>query len=405
MELAIHRCAITGAQRQGDIGGAAQAQRLFEQFDLATGGIVVQQGKDVATDQVGHFGLAEFGERRVDEHQPVRGALGTAFDNGHPVAQPRQRGFEQGEVLLEALAFHQFDQHAQAARRFQMQRRPTPCAAAHGLLPQIETLARRQPRIGDVLQLGQLRVAGPFDLLHLLAAGPQQGATRLRHQRHEDETGCQWGEVGQLREHLADGVHMQGADRILAQGVVVFGFEMFADAAQRLCIRHAAMTADFIAMEDRHAIGVDHVHQVRGHVGEHVHGQVLGVVEVGDQFFADGQQHRLQPRPPHRLQRADAPGQRAGHRIGGIAHGMAGEVRAVVVTGNQPPQRIVDHDRGHQGGADAHVGQVFQMHRRDAAQADIAQIHRGAQARMQGGLDRRRLVPHIGDLAHAVAQV
>nr|OOW62993.1 hypothetical protein Xcnt_16730 [Xanthomonas campestris pv. centellae] len=63
-----------------------------------------------------------------------------------------RKRFQQDFTLLEASL-------SQAARRFQMQRRPTPCAAAHGLLPQIETLARRQPRIGDVFLLFFLKIS------------------------------------------------------------------------------------------------------------------------------------------------------------------------------------------------------------------------------------------------------
>ncbi len=59
---------------------------------------------------------------------------------------------------------------------------------------------------------------------------------------------------------------------------------------------------------------------------------MLGVVEIGDQLFADGEQHRFQPRARDCLQRADATGQWAGDRIGGIAHGVAGELRAVEIS-------------------------------------------------------------------------
>ncbi len=82
----------------------------------------------------------------------------------------------------------------------------------------------------------------------------------------------------------------------------------------------------------------------------------------------------------------------------GRAHLVAGFMRAgVMAAGDEPPQPSLAQQRdGHRRG-DAHVAQIFEVDRRDAAQPGVAEVERRSRGRIQGGHDRHRLIVDVGD--------
>ena len=90
--------------------------------------------------------------------------------------------------------------------------------------------------------------------------------------------------------------------------------------------------------------------------------------------------------------------------LGGDAHRHRQRLRLVVMAGDQAPELAADDDRDRHRRRDAHVAQIFEMHRRDAAQMGEGEVERGA-----GGVEFRRdeaaRPAGVGDDADRVLQI
>ena len=103
-------------------------------------------------------------------------------------------------------------------------------------------------------------------------------------------------------------------------------------------------------------------------------------------------------------QRVEMHREELAQHLGRRTLGHAQHLGLVMVTGDQPPQRALDDDRDRHRGGDAHIAQIFAMHRRHAAQMRIGQIQRLAQRALHRH-HRHRGIVHIADHPDRVAQI
>ena len=88
--------------------------------------------------------------------------------------------------------------------------------------------------------------------------------------------------------------------------------------------------------------------------------------------------------------------------IASHAHRIRHMAGAAVVAGQHAPQAVVDQDRNAHRRGHAHVLQVFDVHRRHAAQHAVAHVERGTGGAAEHGY---RCIVHVGNQPHRVDDV
>jgi hypothetical protein len=76
-----------------------------------------------------------------------------------------------------------------------------------------------------------------------------------------------------------------------------------------------------------------------------------------------------------------------------------------VVAADQPPQPLLPREAGHEGGPDAHVGEVLEVQRRHAAEGAARHVHVATGDGREPREQRRRLVGHVDQHPDPVLQV
>ena len=137
-------------------------------------------------------------------------------------------------------------------------------------------------------------------------------------------------------------------------------------------------------------VGVVQQGVVRGHGAEQLIGDVAGAAFELDQFLA------LAAFEPHREHLGQEFADRA--PLEGRRH------RRIVMAGEQAPELVVHDDRDRHGGAHAHVSQIFDVDRRDAAQDRKGQVQRPSLL-VQHRPDGHRFGVDVGDDAEQVAAI
>ena len=237
--------------------------------------------------------------------------------------------------------------------------------------------------------------------LQLLLAQPHQVVALRGRQLHREHAAGRGRQAGQRRAGLAD---RRGAERALA-------LLRLDPAAQRTQLRRGRHLAagQHLAVVEQHGPGGLQRLQQRARVAEQRQPPVA---------FGGGGLDQPLLQAPHLdrdlgtgvvLDGGDARGNGLAEQFAGGAHRTGQVARLVVMAGDQAPQPAFAHQRDHQRGRDAHVHQVLQVQRRHAAQ--VAQRHvqfalrAGCLAAEQVRHQRGRLVVHVDQHAHAVAQV
>ncbi|MNO24586.1 hypothetical protein D3C76_144110 [compost metagenome] len=245
---------------------------------------------------------------------------------------------------------------AQFNHTFDDQRVPGLAITAHVLLPAFEAVPRVQLALRAELFR---RLPGPVHRAHLFRAEPHQVVRMDLRDGHRQHTA---GMGRQLRQ-LVD----------VAAYVVAVEYRVFTALGQpmhqRRDLRLRWRLADQVAAvgrDHRSAAGVGELQQDLGQVAQAVTDAVMvghrrnhahDVLAQVEQFARAGVG----------LARFDLQRQHAGQQLAGGASRQAHRARLIVVTGHQPPQLPVDHDRQRHRRQGAHVAHVLQVHRRHAA--------------------------------------
>lgn len=321
------------------------------------------------------------------------------LEAGHLRQLPEQQGALQcgGQpvVLLGPAQRGRGDVRRQGAGRGDLVRAPRPRRLAHRLAPRVERTPRAQPRPGVGLRrLGGVRVATPGDLAQRLRPEPGEEVPPAAGDLDGEHATGAGGEIGRVGHHPADrvGHRRPGGEQGPHQRLHPLGRRRGPEQAQ-LAVDPDGGPGGRQQVEGGHlAVGERRGDRSRGAADD---GGQLGLPprDLDDPRLLAGRHLRVQQ------QRRGA-----AEELRGGAVGVGGPVRpGVVVAGDETPQPAAVDERHRHRRDDTHVGQVLQVHRRDAPQHRARQIERAA-------VDERRLQGHprvggVGDEPQPVGGV
>ncbi len=267
--------------------------------------------------------------------------------------------------------------------------------AADHFLPGLERAARGQPRAGGADGQQLFRLAAPADAVHFLVAEPEDPARFLAVETDRQHTAA----VAAVRRVLA------GLRPVV--GVVDVPFRVALQALQDipgLALEVAADAQGAAAEHDQGAVAGNQCGDAIVRVGQCAE-QVVGVPRAASQGQPALGGHAQQFGDTPLLQALDDGAADLGEDLERHAHRVGNQFGRHVMAGEQSPELAADHDGDAHRGAHAHVGQVFAVDRRNAAQHAVAEIERFVGLRVQRGKHAHRRIGHVGDQPDRVLDV
>ncbi len=263
-------------------------------------------------------------------------------------------------------------------------------------LPQLERAPGREPRAQRAGADFLLRPAAPVDGFDLLATQEERPSSAFAVEGQSQQAAPGRRPVGQGRHAAWQGM---GVEQAVRGDVLRAGAEPFQDGLGRLFVNAAEKlqlgarghdgrfgvkgSAELGRVAGQRGVLVVRVQDVRDEARAHGSGGLRafrlgtqqGVLDVGRQYLRDD--------------------------VAGHAHAVGHLARLHVVACQQAPELAVDDDGHAHRGGHAHVGEVFDVDRRDAAQDAGAQVERRGLPLQQ----RHHGRAHVGDETQGVDDI